>query len=116
MILTAFLCAGCSNFYWPAHGRGGMAEDRPPTIPPHICACDIELIRDEIKSVKTQIYQLANKGADNMHPALFHKITLQLALVEREFDGYFYKESQRNLETLKTFIQKMQEKMPKRQT
>ena len=54
-MLAALIVSGCSNFYWPKYGRGGMAEDQPHEMRWHFSKEDIEYMDIEIMEVKINI-------------------------------------------------------------
>ena len=112
-IVAVFLCSGCSNFYWPQHGHSGNAEGRSHMVHWHYESHQLSLIELQITDARQDIHILKHNGAVKYHPALMHEIDMQMVLVEREFEGHFYKETEINLVKLKDRIQQAQEKMKK---
>ncbi len=113
---AVFLCTGCSNFYWPQHGHSGMAEQRPHMVHWHYERPQLDLIQMQISDARQDIHILKLNGAVKYHPASMHSINMQMILVEREFEGHFYKETENNLVKLKDLIKQAQDKIEKRQT
>ncbi|PCJ96211.1 MAG: hypothetical protein COA45_11315 [Zetaproteobacteria bacterium] len=115
-IITAFMCSGCSNFYWPQHGHSGMAEEHPHMVHWHYKRQQLDLIEMQITDARQDIHILKHNDAVKYHPALMHNIDMQFVLIEREFEGHFYKETENYLVKLKDLIKQAQDKMEKRQT
>ena len=115
-IAAAVLCSGRSNFYWPQHGHSGMAEEHPHMVHWHYERHQLDLIAIQITDARQDIHILKHEGAVKHHPALMHKIDMQMVLVEREFEGHFYKETENNLVTLKDLIKHAQDKMKELKT
>lgn len=110
------LCSGCSNFYWPQHGHSGNAEGRSHMVHWHYERDQLSLIEMQITDARQDIHILKHNDAVKYHPALMHEIDMNMVLVEREFEGHFYRETENNLVKLKDLIQQAQEKMGKKQT
>ena len=114
LLAAVILCSGCSNFYWPQHGHSGMAEEHPHMVHWHYERHQLDLIGMQITDARQDIHILKHEGAVKHHPALMHDIDMQMVLVEREFEGHFYKETENNLVKLKDLIKQAQDKMKKR--
>ncbi|PCJ02216.1 MAG: hypothetical protein COB14_02500 [Alphaproteobacteria bacterium] len=114
-IVTLSLCAGCSSFYWPQHGHGGIAEGRPHMVHWHYERHQLDLIKMQITDVRQDMHILRHNDADKYHPALMHDIEMQMILVEREFEGHFYKDTENNLIKVQNLLIRLQKKMEKHQ-
>ena len=114
-IVTLSLCAGCTNFYWPQHGHSGVAEDRPHMVHWHYERHQLDLIEMQITDARHDIHILHHNEAQKYHPALMYDIEMQMILVEREFEGHFYKETENNLIKLQNLLIQLQKKMEKHQ-
>ena len=115
-VAAAALCSGCSNFYWPHHGHGGMAEAHPHAVHWHYNRHQLDLIEVQIADARQDIHILKHDGAVKYFPALMHDVDMHMILVEREYEGHFYKEAENNLKTLRHLIMEAQNKMKERAT
>ncbi len=111
VLFSALMNSGCSNFYWPQHGHSGVAEEHPHMVHWHYDRRQLDIIEMQITNVRQDIHILEHNGATKHYPALMHNIDMQMILVEREFEGHFYKEAENNLIKLKQLIQQAQDKM-----
>ena len=76
----------------------------------------LELIEMQITNARQDIHILKHDGAVKYHPALMHEVDMQMVLVEREFEGHFYKDAENNLVKLEELITQASDKMKKHQT
>ena len=116
LVAAVALCAGCSNFYWPQHGHSGLAEEHPHMVHWHYNRAQLDLIDMQITDARQDIHILRHDGAVTYFPALMHEIDMQMVLVEREFEGHFYKEAENNLAKLQRLIREAQMSLKKRPT
>ena len=107
-LFLILICASCSNVYWPAHGHGGMSEERPHAVHWHYCRCDIDQMAADIRQAELDIMALKQNGMKDNMPALLQKLERQSALTQREFTAHFYRDAERNLRKLNEGINKAQ--------
>ena len=110
------LSTGCSNFYWPQHGHSGMAEEQPHFVHWHYDRTHLDLLALQISDARQNIHILKHNDTEKYHPALMHEIDSHMILVQREFEGHFYKESENTLVKLKDLIRLAQDKMKDRKS
>lgn len=82
----------------------------------HYKRYQLDMITMQIADARQDIHILKHDGGVKYYPALMHTVDMQMVLVEREFEGHFYKETENNLIELKDLIKQAQDKMEKRKT
>jgi hypothetical protein len=96
--LTAVVAAGCT--YWPEHGTGGMAEQRPAP-PPMLESGEqdpawLALSRD-LAHTRQRLDRLVAEGAEACLPAHVVEATLRENRIARELHGGLNADAGRNL-------------------
>lgn len=115
MIYTSLSVSGCSNFYWPQHGHSGIAEHQPHIVHWHYNRSQLDLIERKIVDARQDIHILRHNGAETHFPALMHDIHLQFVLVEREFEGHFYRDAEKNIDELNLLLREAHNLMRKKE-